>query len=78
MKCPFAIKVCTKCKKILVANEINFRKKKDGRHEDVFSNVREIDLVLDLSRERKSYGNVFLYDEIDFQHLLELCKNYKI
>lgn len=56
----------------------NFRKKKDGRHEDVFSNVREIDLVLDLSRERKSYGNVFLYDEIDFQHLLELCKNYKI
>ena len=26
MKCPFVIKVCTKCKRILVANEINFAK----------------------------------------------------
>ena len=26
MKCPFVIKVCTKCKRILVANEMNFYK----------------------------------------------------
>ena len=58
------------------ANE--FRKKKDDRHEDVFSNVREIDLVLDMARDRRTYGNIFLYDDIDFQNLIDLCKNYKI
>ena len=30
MKCPFVIKVCTKCKRILVANTINFARKKGG------------------------------------------------
>ena len=29
--CPFCIKVCTKCGKILVANEINFNKNKNGK-----------------------------------------------
>ena len=56
----------------------DFRKKKEDREGIFFTNVKELDLELDMSRERKSYGNVFLYDEIDFQHLLELCKNYKI
>lgn len=32
MNCPFVIKVCTKCKRILVANEMNFSKKKDGKY----------------------------------------------
>lgn len=31
MKCPFVIKVCTKCKKILVANNMNFRSSKGGK-----------------------------------------------
>lgn len=31
MKCPFCIKVCTKCKRVLVANEINFNKHKNGK-----------------------------------------------
>ena len=31
MKCPFVIKVCSKCKRILVANEINFNKRKDSK-----------------------------------------------
>ena len=31
MKCPFCIKVCTKCGKILVANNINFNKQKRGK-----------------------------------------------
>ena len=31
MKCPFAIKVCTKCKRILVAYNGNFAKKKSGK-----------------------------------------------
>ena len=32
MKCPFVIKVCTKCGKILVANESNFNKSKHGKY----------------------------------------------
>lgn len=55
-----------------------FRKKKNDREGIFFTNVKELDLELDLSRERKSYGNIFLYDEIDFQHLLELCRNLSI
>ncbi len=31
MKCPYAIRICTKCKRLLVANEINFAKSKRGK-----------------------------------------------
>ena len=32
MKCPYCIKKCSKCGKLLVANTMNFRKKKDGKY----------------------------------------------
>ena len=32
MKCPFVIKVCSKCERILVANKINFLKEKKGKY----------------------------------------------
>ena len=32
MRCPFVIQVCTKCKRILVANEINFTKSKGNKN----------------------------------------------
>ena len=32
MKCPYCIKACTKCNKILIAYEGNFHKKKGGRY----------------------------------------------
>lgn len=32
MKCPFCIKICTKCKRILIANEINFNKNNKGKY----------------------------------------------
>lgn len=32
MKCPFCIKICKKCKKILIANEMNFHKNKSGKY----------------------------------------------
>lgn len=32
MKCPYCIKVCTKCGKLLVANEMNFHKDKAGKY----------------------------------------------
>lgn len=31
MKCPFVIKKCTKCSKLLIAHESNFRKSKNGK-----------------------------------------------
>ena len=40
MKCPFVIKVCTKCKRILVANEMNFNKEKKGKY-GLFSECKE-------------------------------------
>ena len=32
MKCPFCIKVCTKCKRLLVAYKGNFGKQKNGKY----------------------------------------------
>ena len=32
MRCPFCIKICAKCKRILVANKINFGKQKRGKY----------------------------------------------
>ncbi len=32
MRCPFCIKICSKCKRILVAIEMNFRKNKKGQY----------------------------------------------
>ena len=32
MKCPYCIKVCSKCGRILVANEMNFYKSKTGKY----------------------------------------------
>ena len=31
MRCPFVIKKCTKCSRLLIANEINFSKNKNGK-----------------------------------------------
>ena len=32
MKCPYCIKICSKCGEILVANNMNFGKQKDGKY----------------------------------------------
>ena len=32
MKCPYCIKICNKCGKLLVANTMNFNKKKSGKY----------------------------------------------
>ena len=32
MKCPYCIKICKKCNKILIANSMNFHKKKNGKY----------------------------------------------
>lgn len=47
--CPFCIKVCTKCNKILVANETNFRKKSNGKY-GLYSTCKECN-----KKENKEY-----------------------
>ena len=42
MKSPFCIKICTVCNSLLVANDINFRKKKKGKY-GLYSICRECD-----------------------------------
>ena len=32
MNCPYNVKVCTVCKRILIANSMNFPKDKKGKH----------------------------------------------
>ena len=32
MKCPYCIKICTKCNRLLVANSMNFAKQKNGKY----------------------------------------------
>ena len=41
MKCPYYIKVCSKCKRILVANENNFRNKKTNGVYKLYSICKE-------------------------------------
>lgn len=40
MKCPYCIKVCSRCNRILVANSSNFNKQKAGKY-GLRSNCKE-------------------------------------
>ena len=40
MKCPYCIKICTKCNRLLVANSMNFAKQKNGKY-GVISKCKE-------------------------------------
>ena len=64
MKCPFCIKICTKCKRILVANKINFCKKKNGKW-GLSSRCKECD-----KKRNKKY-----YDD-NKEEILEQKKQY--
>ena len=61
MKCPYVIKVCTKCKRILVANTMNFKRTKKGRF-GLTSKCKNCD--------RKYY-------EDNKEHILEKNKMYR-
>lgn len=64
MKCPFCIKVCTKCKRILVAYKGNFPKMKTGKY-GFDSKCKECD--------KKSCKQ---YYENNKEHVKEKCKEY--
>lgn len=76
MKCPYCIKKCTKCKKLLVANKNNFRKQKNGKYgllsqckncEKEYQKVR-IDELKEYRKQR--YEN-------NKEEILEKCKQYR-
>lgn len=91
MKCPFVIKVCTKCKRILVANEINFRKDKRSKsglqskckicgrqyYQDNKEKIKEKakQYYQDNKEERKEYKKQY-YNE-NKEEILEKCKQYR-
>ena len=64
MKCPFIIKICSECKKILIANKINFCKKKDGKW-GLSSRCKECDK----KRNKKYYND-------NKEEILEQKKQY--
>lgn len=75
MKCPFVIKICTKCKRILVANETNFRKRKRGKY-NLDNNCkccrREIERrSYSLDKKIKNKGNPF--DDMDIDKVWNHC-----
>ena len=44
MNCPYDVKICSKCKKILIACEINFVKAKKGKY-GLASKCKECDKI---------------------------------
>ena len=52
-----------------------YRKKKNNRHKDDFTNVIDIDLEVDLD-SKNTYGNIILYGEKDYNNLIEICRNH--
>lgn len=69
MKCPFCIKVCSKCGRILVANTMNFNKKKGGKW----------GLRADCKRCRKEYHKEYHkeYRENNKEKIKEYKKKYR-
>ena len=65
MKCPFCIKVCTKCGRLLVAYEGNFRKQKRGKY-GLYANCR---------RCEKQYSKQ--YREENKEQIAEYQKQYR-
>lgn len=75
MKCPFVIKVCTKCKRILVANEINFRKKKDGKY-GCHSRCKICQKELDKEYRKNNIEEIRRKDKDRYQREKEKRKEY--
>lgn len=64
MKCPFCIKICKECKRMLVANEINFNKHKDCKYG-----------VQNKCKECKSNYNKLHYNN-NREHRKEMSRKY--
>ena len=82
MRCPFCIKICSKCKRILVANEINFRMKKQKNGERKLNSqcrICEREYAFDWKKKNsekyKEYKQV--YDEEHREYFREKNKQWR-
>lgn len=75
MKCPFCIKICTKCKRILVANTINFRKAKKGKY-GLYGNCKECDKKWREEHKEEIAKEKRYYYENNKEHILDYQKEY--
>lgn len=75
MRCPFVIQVCTKCKRILVANEINFTKSK-GNKNGVVKQCKICRSEMQREKNQKN-KNILLvkyhFDKIDINKVWNHC-----
>ena len=60
MKCPFYIKVSSVCKRLLVASESNFYKKKDGKY-GLTSRCKECQIEKSKDRQRECKEEISKY-----------------
>lgn len=75
MKCPFYIKVCTKCRKLLVAYSGNFRKTKKGKY-GFIGRCKECDKQYrEEHKEEISEKNKIYYEE-NKEEILDRNKEY--
>lgn len=74
MKCPFCIKICTKCKRLLVANGMNFNKGKGKYGLTVECKEcwrKRINLSYKIDKKLKNSGNPF--DNMDINKVWNHC-----
>lgn len=76
MRCPFVIKICTRCKRILVANKMNFCKAKKGRW-GLESVCKECNKIYREKHEEKIKKYRKKYYEDNKKEILEKCKEYR-
>lgn len=80
MKCPYCIKICSKCGKLLIANTMNFRKKKDGKY-GLRAECKLCKKQLDKEYREKNIDKIREYDKQRYpqrrEERLEYSKKYQ-
>lgn len=75
MKCPFVIKVCTKCKELLVANNINFHKDKSKLY-GVRNDCKKCSSKSDKEKKEKNKKELlkkYCFDDVDVDKVWNHC-----
>ena len=75
MKCPYCIKKCSKCGKLLVANTMNFRKKKDGKY-GLRAECKQCKSKLDKEYRQNNLEEIRKKDRERNRHLEDERKEY--
>ena len=75
MKCPFVIKVCSKCKKLLVANKMNFSKAKKGKW-SLSANCKHCQKQYNENNKERIKERAKQYYQDNKEEILEYQKQY--